>query len=412
MFFDKDQNEAINLCLDNSRRLVGITGGAGTGKTTIIKEVYNRLIEKEKSVVICAPTGKAAKRITEATGIEAITIHRLLEYPMPDEDQRYFDGPKRNRQNRLDCDIVLCDEYSMVSSELNQNLMAAIPQGGMLRVFGDANQLNPIESISFESKESPFIQILNKFPSVRLTTIHRQGEGSSIITNGAKILNGKIPTADASFRILNTQVKNAIEMIESILGDKDVAEEYFSTNRQFITCSNKGWVGTRKLNQRIQGIRFGLFNDLPFKEIERKRSEEEPTIKLFKGDKIIFTKNDYNLEVYNGETGIVEGFDKKGAVIINFGDRTTAIPETATFFKYRKQLSYNPQQFIDLGYVITTHKSQGSEYEEICYVLDKSQRFMMGKHNFYTAITRAKKRVIVICDIKCLSASVQEEMSK
>lgn len=412
MFLDKDQLEAVNLCVDMNRRLVGITGGAGTGKTTIIKEIYERLLGT-KSIAICAPTGKAAKRITEATGIEATTIHRLLEYPMPEDDQCLFDGPRRNRQNRLDYDVIICDEYSMVSFELNDSLMAAIPNGGVLRVFGDSNQLNPIETLSFGTKgSSPFKDILKNFPNVNLTTIHRQGEGSSIITNGARILSGRMPISDDSFKILNTSTHSAIEIIENILSDKESAEEYYGIGRQFIVPSNKGWVGTRKLNQRVQSIRYGLFNELPFKEIERKRTEDDPTIKIFKGDKIIFTKNDYNIEVFNGESGIVDGFDKRGGIIIDFGDRKTVIPEAASFFKSRREIIYNPQQFIDLGYVITTHKSQGSEYEEVCYILDKSQRFMQGKHNFYTAITRAKKRIIIISDIKSISASLQEEISK
>lgn len=411
MFLDKDQLQAINLCCDSKIRLAGITGGAGTGKTTIIKEVYERLFGKNH-ICICAPTGKAAKRITEATGIDAITIHRLLEYPMPDdEDCARFNGPKRNRANKLEYDVILCDEYSMVSTELNNNLMSAIPNGGILRVFGDANQLSPIEN-NYKNEESPFIKILKNFPSVRLTTIHRQGEGSSIITNGIKILNEKIPSTDESFKIFYTQKYNAVEIIEKILEKKEVADLYFGTTRQFITPSNKGWVGTKKLNQRIQGIRYGLFNDLPYKEIERRKDEDYPVIKLFKGDKIIFTKNDYNIEVYNGETGVVSGFNKDGSINVDFGDRKVDIPEVATFYKFMKKISYNPQQFIDLGYVITTHKSQGSEYEEVCYVLDKSQRFMQNKHNFYTAITRAKKRVYIIADIQSLTASVKEELHK
>ena len=117
MILDEKQNEAIKLCKDKEKRLVGITGGAGTGKTTIIKKVYEELTQDGFVVAVAAPTGKASKRIQEATGIDATTIHRLLEYPMPkDEDPNVFHKPKRNRNNRLEFDVVICDEYAMVES--------------------------------------------------------------------------------------------------------------------------------------------------------------------------------------------------------------------------------------------------------------------------------------------------------
>ena len=150
--FDKTQAEAIGACCDISRRIVPVTGAAGTGKTTILQNVYKTLKARGHQVVLCAPTGKAAKRIQEATGIRARTIHRLLEYPHPGErDEKtgktlISTDPKRDRQNPIDFDVVLVDEYAMVSVEVHRNLIDALPHGGIIRMFGDANQLQPIES--------------------------------------------------------------------------------------------------------------------------------------------------------------------------------------------------------------------------------------------------------------------------
>ena len=162
--FDEKQKKAIELCCDKDRRIVAITGEAGTGKTTIIKEVYRRLYSEHDvydrnknlvkivpDIVVAAPTGKAAKRIYELTGIPPITLHRLLEYPMTGEidettgkPKTHF-GPKRDHDNPLDQKIVICDEYAMVNVELHRNLINALPRGGMVRMFGDCNQLEPIE---------------------------------------------------------------------------------------------------------------------------------------------------------------------------------------------------------------------------------------------------------------------------
>ena len=173
MEYDVEQIEAINLCCDLTKRIVAVTGEAGTGKTTIIKAVYSKLINyidthrrefkrdyiedrdkyqfnAEEYIVLVAPTGKAAKRIFEATGIPAMTIHRLLEYPTPGEiDENtgkalVASSPKRDKFNPIKQKIVLCDEYAMVSYELHRNLIDALPSGGCVRMFGDCNQLEPI----------------------------------------------------------------------------------------------------------------------------------------------------------------------------------------------------------------------------------------------------------------------------
>ncbi len=147
---DETQLAAVERCCDLTQRVVPVTGAAGTGKTTILQNVYRRLYKQGREVVLCAPTGKAAKRITEATGIQACTIHRLLEYPFPGErDQTtgkalVSTDPKKDRNNPLNYMVVLCDEYAMVSVEVHRNLLDALPNGAVIRMFGDANKLQPI----------------------------------------------------------------------------------------------------------------------------------------------------------------------------------------------------------------------------------------------------------------------------
>ena len=163
------QEEAIDACLDIKSRVVGITGPAGSGKTTILKKTYNELVNAGYRVALTCPTGKAAKRIFELTGIPAQTIHRLLEYTHPgDPDPKTgqpvgVSMPRRDRQNPLDFDVVLADEYAMVPQELNRSLLDALPSGGVIRCFGDDNQLATVEEEErYKHIPSPFQKILNK----------------------------------------------------------------------------------------------------------------------------------------------------------------------------------------------------------------------------------------------------------
>lgn len=427
MQFDVKQLQAIEYCCDISKRIVAITGEAGTGKTTIIKEVYKKLINyincnkklftnnnninnfnfcAEDYIVLVAPTGKAAKRIYEATGIPAMTIHRLLEYPSPGEiDEKTGKPlepttPKRKRENPINQKIVLCDEYAMVSYELHRNLLDALPRGGVIRMFGDCNQLEPIEeSANLKNKPSQFQQMLQRFPCVVLDQIHRQENGSSIITNSHAINKGIMPRKDEQFNILFTSERALPTTYISKIIEKD--EEYYTQNKQIISPSKLGWVGTLKLNQMIQLRRFSTIFEEGY-PIDRHKWSKIQDFKLFIGDKVIFTKNNYDLGIFNGETGIVTEANLYGNVTVDFGDKIVQIPNKQTIQLYNKLVEYNPQKDIELAYVITTHKSQGSEYKEITYILDRSLIFMCNRKNLYTAVTRAREKVNIITDQKTI----------
>ena len=182
--------------------------------------------------------------------------------------------------------------------------------------------------------------------------------------------------------------------------------EFFEATKQIISPSRNSWVGTHKLNSTIQMKRFGdrLEEGFP---IERHKWAKPQEFNLFIGDKVIFTKNNYDLGVFNGETGIVTDIKLYGDVTIDFGDKVVVIPTSQMLQIYGKMIEYNPQKDIDLAYVITTHKSQGSEYKEVTYVMDRSLIFMCNRKNLYTAITRARQKVNIVTDQKTLVFSLK-----
>src|SRR5215475_106601 len=403
MIEDKLQQEAIKLCCGTDR-LVAVTGQAGTGKTTIMKEVYQRFTSSGHVVALAAPTGKAAKRISEATGIAATTIHRLLEFTHPgDPDEKTGKPvresyPKRNELRRLEQSVVLVDEYSMVNHRLNRQLLDAMPAGSVLRTFGDLNQLPPIEELSVSQgpppEHSPFFDHVNKFPSVKLKNIYRQGEGSDIVVNAHRILNRMCPKDAPDFNVILTshQQKRVMDRVAERIGD------YVTLEHQIITPTHRGWIGTRKLNLAIQTLVQGVAKVATGYIMPRNKWDKHD-LTLCVGDKVLWTKNDYNVEIFNGETGIVRDFLGDGHVVIDFGDRTVAVPPIIEYVRSDGvHIHYDPRTVIKLAYAITTHAAQGSEYDSVIYLMDRSCLMLQDRANFYTGITRAKKKAAVISD--------------
>lgn len=410
---DETQLIAIGKACNPQNRIVAVTGQAGTGKTTILKKVHDTFEARRKRIVLCAPTGKAAKRIQEATGIPAITIHRLLEYPFPGEicpdtgRALVTTEPKRDRRNPIDFDVVLADEYAMVNHEVHRNLIDALPHGGIIRVFGDANQLSPIEtSKRLKEAPSPFENLLKDFEGITLQTIHRQADDSTIIENGNRIIQGLMPRKTEDFSLQFTD--SPVEAVQDFVMDNlDDGVDFGSLENQIITCTNKGWVGTQSLNGTIQALLQPMEKE-SF-EIARHNWAENNTLRLYVGDKVIYTVNNYGLGIFNGETGIVTELDDIGQVVIDLGDRHIAIPPIQEMIGKHGSYEMNPQKDIELAYVITTHKSQGSEYNQVCYVMNKSRGFNLNRKNFYTAISRARKKVKVITDQRSIQLSLYRQ---
>ena len=440
---DEYQQLAVTRCCDcgSTNRIVPITGAAGTGKTTIIKQVYDILADAGYSVVLAAPTGKAAKRIYEATGIAASTIHRLLEYPHPGERNPETGQaleptlPKRNKKRPLSCQIIIVDEYAMVGKALHTNIIEAMPSGARLLMFGDVNQLKPIEQNRSAQKESPFEAGIRKFQGIRLKKAHRFGAGSGIAKSGKLILSGNIPRRFDDF-ILRITAQPVESLKTYCLSKLEEGVNFRAIHNQIISPIKKSWIGTHQLNKMLQDI----YN--PMKSSERTfmprhawDKKAKLTLSIGVGDKVIWTENSYdlrsepdnyietpkggkqytvtppNLTIMNGETGIITAIHEDGSFDINCGDREVNIPNWVIYDagKGKDLKGYDPRRAVELAYVITTHKAQGSEYNNVVYMLNKSNFMMQCRPNFYTAITRATECACVITDQQSLRNSVNRE---
>ena len=424
--WDEKQEEAIAACCDTTRRIVAVTGKAGTGKTMLLREVSKRLAEAGYNTQASAPTGKAAKRIREATGLQAMTNHRMLGYGMPVdvevEDERTGDkklvqvstGPKYTRAKPFVYDTILCDEYAMVNQEIHRNLIDALKVGARICMFGDVNQLKPIEeNRRLDDQPSAFMVALEKFGGITLDTIHRHDAGSGIALNGALILQGKMPRASSDFVLRQTDqpVRAVQEFVEVSLA---ASINYADTEHQIVTCMNKSWIGTQKLNLVIQALFWDRTR--PFLELPRYRvgTEQPAPIRVQVGSKVVYTANTYDMgdgETYafNGEVGIVININyEEGSIEIDFNDRTVIVPPLlVVVYPNGTVHEQDPRRNIDHAYVLTTHKMQGSEVKHVCYVINKSTLWGQSRRNMYTAITRAREHCTVFCDMHSMAKSTK-----
>lgn len=448
---DPKQLEAIDACCDITKRVVVVSGEPGTGKTTLMRRAYDTLTHAGYSVAICAPTGKAAKRVKEATGTKAVTIHQLLEYTHPGEPDPKTGKPvretypRRDRMNRLLFDVVLVDEYSMVNKEMHRNLFDALKLGSAVRVFGDIDQLPPVETDERLKKEpSPFAGLLanRNFTSIVLDVNHRQAEGSGIISCAKAINSGRIPKRNDEFFLHFTdQPQEALKALVYELDEQGI--DFSKLENQILTPGNTSWAGAIKLNAYLQ--RLYLTDVDEWHQMPRHSWDKSGGLRLRVGEKVINVSNNYDLrpeidrweiidaeepedladladmpeqkrrfippldihQIFNGETGIVTDITEFGEVIINLGDRTVCVPpEIVGTNKEGHLFSYDPRKNIELAYAVTTHKGQGSEYQHVIYVLNKGTGFVQSRKNIYTAVTRARKTVHVITDQVSLTKSI------
>lgn len=436
------QMECIDFCLEKSRRLVAVTGEAGTGKTTLIKHLTQILDKEGIPYAVAAPTGKAAKRIKEATGVPATTIHKLLEYGRPGErDEKTgkpvdTTSPKRGREAPLDHLITIVDEYSMVNQELNRNLIDALPRGGRLIMFGDISQLQPIEQYVIKNaKGSPFMEHLER-PNCayHLTEVFRQKEGSDVLNAAHKIKSGLLPLRAPNFvmRITDDPVNN---LCNHVLEALDNGIDYADVSNQILTPLKVRWIGTQALNTMLKSVlNPDAENEL---NLPRHKWEEKNPLSVGVGDKVVCTENTYDMRDYdlrftewtdmgapivssfiptpenkmmlNGETGVVVATYPDGSMEIDFGDRVVEVP--ATYAEYWQKndsiIDVYPGRSIDLAYALTTHKAQGSEYKHVTYVMNSSAFYVLCRENLYTGVTRARDSVTLVTDQKGLLSSIR-----
>jgi len=435
MDLDAEQQRAVDLCTDTSKRLVSVTGEAGTGKTTIIKQTCDILKEQGVSFAIAAPTGKAARRIREATGYPAVTIHRLLEFNRPDMDDETGEPtsvsvPSRTRSDPLSERVVIVDEYAMVSTALHRDLVAAIPSGGSLRTFGDVRQLPPIENGDLVDPTSPFQRCLAMPNTVTLENIYRQAEGNGIIEVARRITRGQFFASDSD---VSMRLGDAV--LHTLYGMLDTSDtDWRSLSNQIISPARKSDIGTTRLNSILQA-RFNP--EMPHKtELPRNKWEVKNKCFVSIGDKVVCNTNSYDLRDYserfgeyfegvgvmstfmpcpetkqmlNGEVGKVIAIDEYGVLEIDFGDRVVELPPRIEEYNSRKRFhfSYDPRKVIDLAYALTTHKCQGSQYDSIAYIMASCAFFNLSRPNFYTGVTRAAKRATILCDQRSLATSLK-----
>ena len=398
------QKEAIELVNDNN--VCVITGGPGTGKTTIIKNIIDIYKTKKLKVILCAPTGRAAKRMKEATNEDAKTIHRLLEIGKIEEDRNsmveYDVAP-------IDADVIIIDEMSMVDTYIMNYLVKAIYKGTKLILVGDENQL---PSVGPGTVLKDIIDS-KKIPTICLNKIFRQAAKSQIVLNAHNVNNGKsfIKKEDLAedikedFFYINESnqekiLNHVLTLSKSKLKNRDGDNNIYS-NIQVLTPTKKGLVGTKELNKRLQEV----LNP----PSENKKEKKYGDVVFREGDKIMQIKNNYDIfwekkignyesgtGIFNGEMGIIEKIDEESKQIkILFDDDKTV------------WYMYSDLEQIEHSYSITIHKSQGSEFDVAIIVIPKAYQMLLTRNLLYTGLTRAKKMLIVIGGEETINFMIQ-----
>jgi exodeoxyribonuclease V alpha subunit len=377
----ESQTAAIKLALVS--KVLVITGGPGVGKTTIVRGILRILGAKGVKLLLCAPTGRAAKRMTEATGFDAKTIHRLLEVDPKGG------GFKRDDSNSLDCDLLVVDETSMVDVMLMQALLKAVPNSAALLIVGDIDQL---PSVGPGQVLADLISS-GAVPVIRLTEVFRQAAQSRIITSAHRINQGSIPDlsppcADSDFYFVQadepeTAVARIIELVTTRIPRRFGLDPI--RDIQVLCPMNRGGVGARSLNIELQAA----LNPAGDRKVERFGWTFAP------GDKVMQIENDYDKEVYNGDIGYVEDVDPDDGELIakfdgrlvtyGFGDLDTLIP----------------------AYAATIHKSQGSEYPAVVIPVMTQHYTMLQRNLLYTGVTRGKRLVVLVGQKKAVAIAVR-----
>jgi exodeoxyribonuclease V alpha subunit len=274
-------------------------------------------------------------------------------------------------------------------------------------MFGDVSQLPPIETLPrYAAMPSAFKVALDKFDGVRLTTVHRQAEGSLVLTNAQRINNGLGPKPGDCFKVTITD-QPVKALLEAVL---EAGDAFAKLDNQIITPTNKSWIGTEALNQQLQ-LMLMDDNRETMKLLRHKWHKQELHIGV--GDKVMMTNNWYSLGdghgVFNGETGIVTEITDYEEIIIDFDGRIVSIPPIVQIEVNNRVTVGYPQKDLQLAYAITTHKAQGSEYKHVIYVMNKSAQFNVNRRNFYTAVSRARERVHVISDMRTMGLALSQK---
>ena len=372
------QKQAVRMAVEN--KIVCITGGPGVGKTTVVNSII-KIIKTKARVLLCAPTGRAAKRLSESTGLKAKTLHRLLEF---DPTTGKF---KHDADNQLKTDLVVIDESSMIDVILMNSLLRAIPDHASVLIVGDIDQLPSVGA----GKILADIIDSNIVPVARLTEIFRQAKTSQIVVNAHKINEGKAPfktkpNTDTDFFTVHLEPDVIHDALIKIVSQKIPETFKFAHNDiQVLTPMHRGGLGAKSLNIELQKE----LNPNPIASITKFG------LTIGVGDKVVQLINNYDKEVFNGDLGIVKSIDH---------DETMAIID---FEGKKVEYDFTELDEIDLAYATSIHKSQGSEYPVVVIPIAMQHYMLLQRNLIYTGVTRGKKLVILIGEAKAISMAVR-----
>jgi len=375
------QREAVIASLSNG--ILVLTGGPGTGKTTVIRSIIDILEEQGLEILLGAPTGRAAKRLSEATGKPAATIHRMLEAQGGEEGATHFG---RDAETRLEADVIIIDEVSMMDIVLMFHFLSAVLPGTHIIFVGDVDQLPAV------GPGSVLKDILRAgvIPSVRLTEIFRQNSAGTIVLNAHAINAGRIPTfsaADFSFLPSVSSEDAAAQIVR--LSEQLLRKRGGSSimDIQVLSPMRREACGVDMLNGRLQAA------------LNPPAPDKAEIGWLRMGDKVMQTRNDYTKGVFNGDIGTVSWIDSEHVVVRFAEDMDVSYT--------RDELSS-----LTLAYAMSVHKSQGSEYAVVILPLVRAHHVMLQRNLLYTAVTRAKERVIIVGDRAALYTAVSNDRTR
>lgn len=382
------QKEAIKACLHHG--VLVLTGGPGTGKTTVIKGILSILKAQGLKIRLAAPTGRAAKRLSETTGQKALTIHRLLEANNLAQDDNLQLGFSKDIDDQLDADVIILDEVSMVDIVLMHHFLNAVPDGCRIILVGDTDQLPAVGPGSVLKD----IIRSQKIPAIRLDEIFRQAQTSMIIQNAHIINAGRLPDlrkqySDFVFYELNDDTSITQKILD--LCTKNLPHEGFNVLKdvQVLSPMHRFLCGVENLNLMLQ------------EQLNPKKNQDElkyssQTFRV--GDKVMHIRNNYQKNVFNGDIGFIQDINNEKLTVDYFDHIVT----------YEK----NELNELTLAYASSVHKSQGSEYKVVIIPLSTSHYIMLQRNLLYTAITRAKQKVIIIGSKKALMTAVQSNRTQ